>query len=101
MSGSSNNGFEVPNQGTGSGAYIYNPTGASWNFTGGAGAAANGSAFCVQSATNRNSDGTASAAGQVGFIQGQRHPRRQRHFPDPQRLRLRRSLRQLLHRAAG
>jgi hypothetical protein len=65
-----NNGFEVPNQGTGSGAFTYNPTGAGWTFTGGTGVAANGSAFGVQNATNGNSDGTTSAAGQAGFIQG-------------------------------
>ena len=38
-------GFESPSEGTGSSAYKYNPSGAPWTYTGGAGVAGNGSAF--------------------------------------------------------
>jgi hypothetical protein len=58
-----NSGFETPYLGTGASAYQYNPTGASWTFSGSSGVAGNGSAFTYY---NPNApEGT-----QVGFIQG-------------------------------
>src|SRR5262249_47341947 len=38
-------GFESPSQGTGWTAYVYDPTGSAWSFSGNAGLAGNGSAF--------------------------------------------------------
>jgi hypothetical protein len=65
------NGFEVPNLGTGSGAYAYNPGGSSWTFSAnGAGIAANGSAFNLTAATNGNFGGGTSSEGQAGLTQG-------------------------------
>ena len=61
-----NSSFEVPDLGTGNGAYAYNPSGASWTFGGaagsGSGIAANGSAF---------GPATTSAGDQVAFVQNQ------------------------------
>ena len=65
-----NNGFEVPNMGSGSGAYAYDLTGGSWTFQGGTGITANNSAWGVADAPNGNSNGTTSTAGQTAFIQG-------------------------------
>lgn len=63
--------FAVPNVGTGSGAYQYNPAGAPWTYTAlspgpppvGSGVTGNGSPF-----TSNNSD--APAGTQVAFVQG-------------------------------
>ncbi|SRR5579883_2363629 len=55
-------GFETPNVGTGPSAYLYNPSGASWTYSGSSGVAGNGSAF-----TSGNSD--APQGTQVAFIQ--------------------------------
>lgn len=66
-----NDGFEVPDLGSGGGAFAYGPGGATWSFVGGAGLAANGSAFGVSGASNGNVNGGAtSTSGQAGFIQG-------------------------------
>jgi hypothetical protein len=77
-----NNGFEVPNLGSGILAYGYGPdaaalgaialpssSGVGWTFTGTTGIAANGSEFAVSGATNGNHDGTNSTSGQAAFIQ--------------------------------
>lgn len=56
-----NAGFEAPNVGTGGGAYVYNPTGASWTFSG-SGVSGNNSGFTFSQAAP---EGT-----QVGFLQG-------------------------------
>jgi hypothetical protein len=79
-----NDGFEIPNLGSGSNAFGYgdaNPyglgvptfipnAGQGWTFTGTAGIAANGSGFNVTGATNGNQNGGAtSTSGQAGFIQ--------------------------------
>ncbi len=87
-----NNGFEVPDQGSGTFAYGYvgdysalsvpsiDPAtpGIGWTFStllptfppAGSGIAANGSNFDVQNAPNGNADGVTSTAGQAGVIQG-------------------------------
>ncbi|MFM7315524.1 MAG: beta strand repeat-containing protein, partial [bacterium] len=57
-----NSGFESPGLGSGSSAYQYNPTGASWTFTGTSGISGNGSGF-----TSGNP--SAPAGGQVAFLQ--------------------------------
>lgn len=57
-----NAGFEAPVVGSGSSAYVYNPAGASWTFSGGAGVSGNGSGF---TAGNPN----APEGSQVGFVQ--------------------------------
>src|SRR3989442_1318728 len=56
-----NDGFEVPDQGSGGGAYSYNTGGATWSLVGGAGLAANGSAFGVSGASNGNANGGATS----------------------------------------
>jgi hypothetical protein len=67
----SNNGFESPDLGSGSGAYEYgNMPGWTVSVAAGfVGEAANGSAFSVSGATNGNSDGTTSTVGQAAFLQ--------------------------------
>jgi hypothetical protein len=65
-----NNGFEVPDLGSGPDAFLYNPPGASWTFVSNSGIAANSSRFFVSNAPNGNSDGTMSTAGQAAFLQG-------------------------------
>ena len=75
-----NNGFEVPDLGSGILAYgfgtmpggigpIGNTPGIGWIFSGGGGIAANGSDFLVINAPNGNSDGVMSTSGQAGVIQ--------------------------------
>ena len=64
-----NNGFEVNDLGSGAGAYEYG-TVPGWTISGNPGEAANGSAFGVTGATNGNSDGTTSTAGQAALFQG-------------------------------
>jgi hypothetical protein len=65
------NGFESPDLGSGGGALAYAPAGASWTFSGGAGIAANNSAFDVFNATQgQASDSARSTSGQAGFLQG-------------------------------
>jgi hypothetical protein len=79
-----NDGFEIPNLGSGRSAYGYGDpspygltvatftpnAGQGWTFTGTAGIAANGSDFGVTGATNGNQNGGAtSTSGQAGFIQ--------------------------------
>ena len=75
-----NNGFEVPDLGSGPLAYGYgtmpggigpigNTPGIGWIFSGGGGIAANGSNFLVINAPNGNSDGVMSTSGQAGVIQ--------------------------------
>ena len=55
-----NPSFETPSQGTGGGAYTYNPAGATWTFSGSSGIEANGSAW----------NGLAAADGvQTAFVQ--------------------------------
>ena len=56
-------GFATPGQGTGPGAYTYDPTGSRWTFTGGAGLAGNGSAFTA-------GNPSAPEGNQVAFLQG-------------------------------
>ena len=56
-----NASFETPSLGSGSGAYQYSPTGGQWNFVGGSGIAANGSAF--------NSTAPGGGGTQVAFLQ--------------------------------
>jgi hypothetical protein len=68
-------GFESP--GLGQNTYQYDPTGTAWTYStqysdtdyGGTGVAENGGDFDVEGATNGNSDGTTSLAGQAAFIQ--------------------------------
>ena len=55
--------------GSGAGAYEYG-TVPGWTISGNPGEAANGSAFGVTGATNGNSDGTTSTAGQAALFQG-------------------------------
>jgi subtilase family serine protease len=63
LAGLNDPGFALPNVGTGSSAYKYNPSGSPWTFDSGSGVAGNGSAF---TAGNPNApDGT-----QVAFLQG-------------------------------
>lgn len=65
------NGFESPDLGSGADALAYAPAGASWTFSGGAGIAANNSAFDVFNATQgQASDSAVSSSGQAGFLQG-------------------------------
>jgi hypothetical protein len=64
-----NNGFEINNLGSGSGAYEYG-TVPGWTLSGNPGEAANGSAFGVSGAGLTNHDGTASTAGQAALLQG-------------------------------
>ena len=69
-----NNGFELPNQGSGLAAYTINPA-TGWTgtvVTGNPGVAANGSAFNVTGAANQNANpaGTTSTSGQAAFFQG-------------------------------
>src|SRR6202007_2576627 len=55
--------FTFPNVGTGSSAYVYNPSGAPWTYSTGSGVAGNGSAF-----TSGNPN--APVGTQVAFLQG-------------------------------
>ena len=64
-----NNGFEINDLGSGGSAYEYG-TVPGWTISGNPGEAANGSAFAVSNATNGNSDGTKSTAGQAALFQG-------------------------------
>jgi len=74
-----NDGFELPDLGSGPNAYGYANSGGgsgpltipSWTFIGGSGVAANGSAFNTSNATNGNFGVPAtSTAGQAGLMQG-------------------------------
>jgi hypothetical protein len=77
-----NDGFEVPDLGSGGGAYGYGPDGQGaglpglpsappgWTFVGLTGIAAKGSAFGVNNATNGNHNGATSTSGQAAVIQG-------------------------------
>jgi len=71
------NGFESPDLGSGTGAYAYgdqtplSSTVTGWTFVAGAGIAANGSLFDVAGATQgQTSDSSVSTSGQAGFLQG-------------------------------
>ncbi len=75
-----NNGFEVPDLGSGPLAYGYGTMpggigpigttpGIGWILNSGSGIAANGSNFLVVNAPNGNSDGVMSTSGQAGVIQ--------------------------------
>jgi hypothetical protein len=55
-------GFETPDVGSGGSAYVYNPTGSAWTFTGSSGISGNGSGF---TAGNPN----APSGSQVAFLQ--------------------------------
>ena len=67
-----NNGFENPDLGSGPGnLYALRPEFASWEFTGQAGIAANGSVLGVTGAQNLNQkDGLESTLGQAAFLSG-------------------------------
>ena len=56
-----NNGFEAPALSGGGGAYVYNPSGAGWNFLTGSGVQRNGSAWGSQNAPEGS---------QTAFVQG-------------------------------
>ncbi|MEM7587431.1 MAG: hypothetical protein AAF560_28845, partial [Acidobacteriota bacterium] len=56
-------GFEIPDQGTGPGAYAYLPSGSAWTFAGNTGLAGNGSEFTQENPPAPQGD-------QVLFVQG-------------------------------
>ena len=67
-----NDGFEEANLGNSFWAFQYSPPSTSWTYhngVGGAGIAANGSAFGVTGATNGNYNGATSTVGQAAFLQ--------------------------------